>query len=105
MFHFSEQWRIKSEREALIDPASEFVGDVKIIRKTSFKPLYDKGVKVSRYDWHRGVKDIENYSNKFEDVSGKTEHRAYHYFDSEYKMWCTEYVKITYLQGSSNETS
>tara|TARA_A200000159_G_scaffold15452_2_gene12792 strand:- start:401 stop:694 length:294 start_codon:yes stop_codon:yes gene_type:complete len=95
MFHFSEQWRIKSEREALIDPASEFVGKTKIIKKPSFKDLYTKGVKVRRTKWCRGADDIENYANKMEDVTGRNEYRAYHYFCSEYKMWCTEYYKLT----------
>ena len=48
MFHVSEQWSVKSEQQALVDPASEYVGKVKISRKPSFKDLYAKGVKVRR---------------------------------------------------------
>ena len=96
MFHFSEQWRITSEQQALTNPASEFVGKTRIIKKPSFKELYKKGVKVRRTNWCRGAADIENYGNNIEDVTGKSEYRAYHYFCSEYKMWCTEYYKITY---------
>ena len=96
MFHFSEQWKIKSEQQALIDPGSEFVGETKLIKKPSFKELYDKGVKVRRTRWCRGAAFIENYSNSIEDVSGCKEYKAYHYFDSEYKMWCTEWFEFNH---------
>jgi len=96
MFHFSEQWRITSEQQDLINPASEFVGKTRIIKKPSFKDLYNKGAKVRRTSWCRGAANIENYGNNIEDVTGKTEHIAYHYFDSEYKMWCTEWYKLDY---------
>lgn len=96
MFHFSEQWRIKTEREALSNPSAEFVGETKLFKKPSLKDLYDKGVKVRRSSWCRGAADIENYANKMEDITGKKEYRAYHYFDSEYKMWCTEYYELIY---------
>lgn len=96
MFHFSEQWHVKSKQQALINPASEFVGETKLIKKPSFRGLYGKGVKVRRTSWCRGAAPIENYSNIMEDVSGCKEYRAYHYFDSEYKMWCTEYYELIY---------
>tara|TARA_B100001059_G_C17613388_1_gene465743 strand:- start:76 stop:369 length:294 start_codon:yes stop_codon:yes gene_type:complete len=96
MFHFSEQWSIKSEREALINPASKFIGETKLFKKTSFKELHEKGVKTRRTRWCRGADNIENYSNKMEDTTGKKSYKAYHYFDSEYKMWCTEYYELTY---------
>lgn len=96
MFHFSEQWHVKSEREALINPTAEFVGDTKLLKKPSFKDLYNSGVKVRRSSWCRGAANIENYANSMEDITGKKEYRAYHYFDSEYKMWCTEYYVLTY---------
>ena len=96
MFHFSEQWKITSEQQALINPASEFVGKTKIFKKPSFKDLIDKGVKIRRTRWCRGVDNIENYANSLEDVSGCNEYRAYHYFDSEYKMWCTEWYELSH---------
>jgi len=96
MFHFSEQWKVNSEREALINPAAEFVGNTKLIKKPSFKALYDKGVKVRRTRWCRGAAPIENHNNLMEDVRGCKEYRAYHYFDSEYKMWCTEYYELNH---------
>lgn len=94
MFHFSEQWCIKSEQQELIDPASEFVGKTRLIKKPSFKDLYKKGIKVRRTRWCRGAAAIENYQNSVEDVSGYSEYRAYHYFDSEHKMWCTEWYEL-----------
>ena len=96
MFHFSEQWSIKAEQKALINPASEFVGKTKLLKKPSFKDLYDKGIKVRRTRWCRGAAPIENHSNLMEDVRGCKEYRAYHYFDSEYKMWCTEWYELNH---------
>ena len=94
MFHFSEQWSIKSEQKALIDPASKFIGKTKIIKKPSFKELEWNGVKVRRTRWCRGAAPIENYNNSVEDVTGLKEYRAYHYYNSEYKMWCTEWFEL-----------
>ena len=96
MFHFSEQWRIKSERDALLNPTADFVGETKLLKKPFFKDLYDMGVKVRRSSWCRGAANIENYENEVEDVTGKKKYKAYHYFDSEYKIWCTEYYELTY---------
>mgnify|MGYP000663402207 FL=1 len=97
MFHFSEQWKNSSEQQSLIDPTSEFVGKTKIFRKPSFKDLINSGVKIKRTRWCRGVDNIENYANSVEDVSGHKEYRAYHYFDSEYKMWCTEWYELSHM--------
>jgi len=96
MFHVSEQWNVKSEQQALVDPASEYVGKVKISRKPSFKDLYAKGVKVRRTRWCKGAAPIENYSNINEDISGRYKYRAHHYFCAEYKMWCTEWYELDY---------
>ena len=96
MFHYSEQWNVKEERNALINLESCFVGKRKISKKPSFKELYEKGASIRRVRWCRGVDAIDNY-NGFSEFEHSIEYRAYHYFDTEYQMWCTEYYVIKHL--------
>ena len=95
MFHYSEQWNIKEERDALLNPNASFIGDKKILKKPSFQELENKGVSIRRTLWHRGVNSISNYGGVSETNKWR-EYRAYHYFCSEYHLWCTEYYVLTY---------
>ena len=87
---------IGGERESLFNPASEFIGETKLIKQPWFEDLYYKGAKVRRTSWCRGAVPIENNNKSMEDDNGCKEYKTYHYFDSVYKMWCTAWYELDY---------
>ena len=96
MFHYSEQWNNQKTQKQLLDPRSTYIGDTKIIvRSEELKKKKLSGTyKFRTIGTCKGVAPIENYNNKFTDVSGLTEHHAYHYFDWGDGIWRTEYIML-----------
>tara|TARA_Y100001970_G_scaffold82192_1_gene104084 strand:- start:3477 stop:3782 length:306 start_codon:yes stop_codon:yes gene_type:complete len=96
MFHYGKQWSDKATQEQLIDPTSTYIGDTKIIvRSEELKKKKMSGTyKFRTIGTCKGVAPIENYSNHFTDVTGLTEHHAYHYFDWSDGIWRTEYIML-----------
>jgi hypothetical protein len=99
MFHYSEQWRDPSMQKQLVDPASTYIGKTKIFhRSEEYKKKKKSGLYQTRVIGScRGVAEIENYTNKWEDIHGSSNKYAYHYFDGGEGIWRTEYVELTLI--------
>ena len=96
MFHYSEQWHNSKTREQLLDPNSTHIGKTKIIQRSeSLRQKKISGVyKFRMTGTCKGVAEIENYSNNFDDITGISEYHAYHYFDWGEGIWRTEYIVL-----------